>query len=194
MDNQQGTNCEIAWLAGFFEGEGTLSLRLQKRSLSEKGTRIPKIEIMLRIYNTDAKLIQKCVHVLNSMGIEPHLEEREQKPMIRPHGGFYKSFDPMLAVRIQKPHHMQKFLHALRPWIFGDKAARIDLMLEFLDRRLGMIASSGKGPTGNPYTDDDFKTVEKFYALTRPAKRNSHADSSTSNEQHAKAKMDSELT
>lgn len=190
MGNQQATkqciasDTQLAWLAGFLEGEGSLLMSAQQRSENEKGNRIPKIATEVRIYNTDARLIRKCVEIIRQIGIEPWLEEREQKPMLKPGGGEYKSVDPMLAIKIAKPTEAVVFLRAIRPWLFGSKADRADLMLEFLERRIARIVASGKDARGNPYTEEDFEIVQRFRALTRPG-RKALKESSTSNEQNA---------
>lgn len=177
MGNQQATEkrhaseCNFAWLAGFLEGEGTLAMHAQNRSEREKGNRIPKIATEIRIYNTDARLIKKCVEIIRSMNIEPCIEEREQKPMLKPGGGHYVSVDPMLTVKIRKPTQAAAFLRCIRPYLFGNKADRADLMIEFLERRLARIAAAGKDPRGVPYSDADFEVVERFHALTRPGRK-----------------------
>lgn len=177
MDNQHATKqrnaneSEFAWLAGFLEGEGTLMMRTQARSEREKGNRIPKISTEIRIYNTDACLIRKCIEIIRRMDIEPCIEEREQKPMPKPGGGEYTSVDPMLALKIAKPTQAIVFLRHIRPWLFGSKADRADLIIEYLARRLSRIAAAGKDPRGVPYNEDDFSTVQRFFALTRPGKK-----------------------
>lgn len=174
MGNQQATNkCnadddkEVIWLAGFLEGEGSLMLRQQARSEREKGNRVPKITVEIRIYNTDARLIKKCVEIVRRMDIEPCLEEREQKPMLRRGGGEYKSVDPMLVVKITKPACAIVFLRHVRPWLFGSKADRADLMIEYLERRLGRIAAEGKDARAVPLDETDFDVVQRFQALQR---------------------------
>lgn len=188
MDNQQATKqcsqeLELAWLAGFLEGEGSLMLRAQARSERALGNKVPKIETQIRIYNTDARLIRKCIEIIRGLDIEPNIEERIQKPMPKRDGGEYRSVDPMLAIKIAKPTLAHRFLTRIRPYLYGQKADRADLMLEYLTRRLQRIEESGKDPRGVPLDQNDFDVVKRFQALTRPGKK-ALAESSTSYEQN----------
>src|SRR3990172_4941797 len=166
MDNPQGTNiAEIAWLAGIIEGEGSLSLSAWNRSDSH-ASKNPKIAVTVKIYNTDAIIIRKCVEILNKIGIHPHLKEREQKPMLKLGGGEYKSVDPIITITVSKLSVALKLLQTIQPYLFGSKSARADLMVRYLEQRLAKI-----GLVGNHrkclYDAHDFGFVKDFYRLTR---------------------------
>lgn len=170
-DNQQATpsESEIAWLAGLIEGDGTLALTVHERRQHEGSN--PKISVLIRVYNTDAAIITKCVDILLRMGVGHYVEERDMKPMLKPDGeGTYHSPDPMLAVNVKKFADALVFLSRIRPWLFGDKAPRADLILKFLARRLARIEKEGNGNTRLPYHRDDLCTAREFYALTRKGK------------------------
>ena len=167
MDNQQGTpsEAEIAWLAGLIEGDGTLALTVHERRGHEGSN--PKIAVLLRVYNTDAAIISKSISILERLGVGHYVEEREMKPLMKPDGeGAYHSPDPRLAVNVKKFADALSLLSRLRPWFFGDKAPRADLILKFLARRLARIETAG-GNTRTPYARDDLCTVREFYSLTR---------------------------
>ena len=167
-DNQQATpsKCEIAWLAGLIEGDGTLALSVHERRGHEGSN--PKISVLVRIYNTDAAIIKKCTEILDKLGVGCHIEEREMKPLLKPDGnGAYHSPDPMLAVSVKKFDGMLTLMNKLRPWLFGDKAPRADLILKFLTRRLAYIEKEGNGNTRIAYQREDLETVREFYGLTR---------------------------
>lgn len=178
-DNPQGTpsQAEIAWLAGFIEGEGTLVLSSWKRN--EKQGKQPKIGLQVKIYNTDALLIRRTVDMMERMGVAPHIKEREQKPMLRPGGGEYRPVNGMYIVTINKLEQVHQLLTHLHPWLAGDKRARADLMLRFLDRRFAKFRKNN-GYKRVPYDDGDMQIVAEFYGLTSRGSSVVTGDSSTS--------------
>lgn len=168
-DNRQGTpsEAEIAWVAGIIEGEGTLMLSAHRRN--ERQSTIPgnpKVTAYVVLYNTDGGIIRKFVEILNRMGINPHIGEREQKPMMRPGGGEYRPTATMLRASIKSMGATHKLLTAIRPWLFGDKSARADLMLQFLESRFKRSAEETKG-VATPYDQGELGIVDRFYRLTR---------------------------
>lgn len=150
-DNQQATptEAEIGWLAGIMEGEGTLSMTLFKRK-RRTGTLVSDIgnlavTVHVRFYNSDAGIIKQVVSILKRMMVSHRITEREQRPMLKPNGeGHYVSRDPMLTVSIGNLVAAQSLLLRLRPWLYGTKAHRADLILDFIERRLARIS----GPRG----------------------------------------------
>lgn len=167
MGNPQGTpsEAEIAWLSGVIEGEGSLALSAWNRR-DEHASRNPKISVTVKIYNTDAAIISKCVEILGKLGINPHLKEREQRPIPKRDGGEYKSVDPMLTLTVSKLDTALRLVRTVRPWLFGNKAARAELIVSYLERRLAKVAASGSHRQC-PYDDEDIGFVEQFYALTK---------------------------
>lgn len=168
-DNPQGTptEAEIAWLAGILEGEGTVSLaawvRNEKPSMSngELQPGCMKIGVNLKFYNTDAGIMAKVSDVLNRLGIQYHLKEREQKPMLRPNGeGTYGGADPMLTVTVGKLGVAYRLAKILYPYCYGQKKQRLALVIQYLAQR---FAKSGaeKMP---PYDVEDLRIVQQFYA------------------------------
>lgn len=164
-DNQQATptEAEIAWLAGLIEGDGTLSLGAYART--EKTA--PKISTSVCLYSTDPALIAKAVELVSRLGLGHYLTERAQRPLLKAGGeGAYHSPDPMLGIYVKNQQDALILLTRLRPWLFGAKAVRADLMLKYLARRLARIEAAG-GNTRIPLTRDDLNTVREFYEITR---------------------------
>lgn len=165
-DNQQATPTEgeVAWLAGIIEGEGTLMMSLWKRN---DGDRKPKVGLQVKIYNSDAGIIRKAASVLERLAVGFHLKERDMPPMAKPGGeGEYAPSAPMLTLTVSKLDHVANILRAIRPWLFGDKAARADLMLQFLERRFAKFELKGSGTQRMgkraPYDADDIRLVLRF--------------------------------
>ena len=165
MDNQQATptEAEIAWLAGILEGEGSLTLAPQPTG--PKGSGYLKIAFHVMIYNTDGGIIRKVVEIMGRLGIDPHIKERAQKPLQMEGRPGYLNRDTMFIVRIRTLDDIVKFLTPLRPWLFGDKGARADLILQFVSKRINKIRGTyRKGPT-TPYDAEDWQTVKQFLEL-----------------------------
>jgi hypothetical protein len=182
MGNQQATPTEgeIAWLGGIIEGEGTLSLAPTRTGgTGRNGQQYHKIVVMVRLYNSDAGIILKALEIMEKIGINPHLSEREQKPLQLVGREAYRSQNSMITLHIGLMEPARRLLRTIQPWLFGEKSKRAEIMLRFLDRRLTMIeakgakASSG-GPQGGwkvPYDEEDWKLCSEFLGLTRSTKK-----------------------
>lgn len=165
MDNQQATLTEmhVAWLAGIIEGEGSLALNAYDRK--DKGNSL-KIQTSIVIYNTDAGIVNQALKVLESMDITYYVQERTQKPMMK-EGGFYTSTSSMLSVYVKGLADAIKLLTAIRPWMFGDKSARADIMLRYLKRRFEKIEANGGNYRNLKLDAEDFQCVADFYKITK---------------------------
>ena len=162
-DNQQATCSEIAWLAGLMEGEGSISMTVAKNSQGDK----PKLSFGIMLYNTDALIIKKAVEIMRLMGFEPNIIEKTQKPMMKADGsGHYFSRDPMLVVRIRTMTDILSFLTKLRPYLFGQKSARADLIMQLIKRRLDARSKAiGNSPRHNPVTEEDYELIRRYCEL-----------------------------
>lgn len=172
--NQQATltEAEIAWLAAIIEGEGSLSLSLWKRD--ESSGRKPKIGLKVNIYNTDAGIILKAVEIIEKLGARFHVREREQAPMAKRGGGIYAGNGSMITVTVGHLESVYHLVRRLRPWFFGDKAPRADLIIRYLEQRFAKIEANGGNWRGTPYDEGDFAIVSEFYGLTNPNKARMH--------------------
>lgn len=158
-DNQQEipTEAEIAWLAGIIEGDGSLMLSCYIRD--EKCAK-PKIGTEIKIYNTDAGIIGKVVDILERLNLSHHIGERVQKPMMMESGERYGGKDPMLTIsvkRIESAYHLGKLL---QPWMFGDKKNRLNLIIQYLARRIEKI---GLHSHNAEIDKGDVELIAKFY-------------------------------
>jgi len=134
---------------------------------------------MVRLYNSDAGIILKALEIMEKIGVSPHICEREQKPLQLAGREAYRSQNSMITLHIGLMAPAQLLLQTIRPWLFGEKAKRADIMLRFLDRRLQMIEDRGarkssSGPQGGwkiPYDEEDWKLCSEFLGLTRSTKK-----------------------
>ena len=160
-DNQQGTptEAEIAWLAGIIEGEGSVTLSCHIR---KKGAK-PKVGVEIKLYNTDGGIIKKAVDVVERLGLGYYLNERPQKPMQMKGGQNYGAQDPMLSLTVKNLGDAYRLGKILRPWVFGDKGNRLDLMIQYLARRLKKIHDNGGNFRNVPLDEGDLRLVVEFY-------------------------------
>lgn len=165
-DNQQGTpsEAEIAWLSGVIESEGSVMLSCYVRQEGRK----PKIGTQIMLYNTDAGIIHKAVDVLERLGIGHYITERPQKQMCMADGKKYGAPCPMLSVAVKNIEQAYRLAKIIRPWFFGEKGPRLDLMIQYLARRLAKIEATGN--TRVPLDRGDVQLVVDFYRkhVTRP--------------------------
>lgn len=162
-DNQQATPTEgeVAWLAGIIEGEGTLCMSMWSRA-SYAVDRRPKIGLQVKIYNSDAGIIRKAASILELLAVGFHLKERDMPPMAKAGGeGEYAPTAPMLTLTISKLSAVNHVLKTIRPWLFGEKSARADLMLQFLERRFAKYETKSMGKRA-AYDAGDVRLVLAF--------------------------------
>jgi hypothetical protein len=170
MDNQQATltDANIAWLAGIIEGEGSLAMNAYDRK--DRGSNL-KVQTSIMVYNTDAGIINQVLAVIDSMGVSYYVKEREQKPM-KHEGGYYMPTSSMLCVLVKSLSNSVKLLTAIRPWLYGDKAARADIMLRYLTRRVAKIEANGGNHRNLKMDAEDFSSVAEFYTITKRSNPN----------------------
>lgn len=163
-ENQQGTptESEIAWLAGIIEGEGSVMLSCFVRSGKHDK---PKIGVEIKLYNTDAGIIRKATDIIERLELSFHLGERAQKPMKMATGEKYGGRDPMLILTVKRMQSAYLLAKLIRPWMFGDKGARLDLMIQYLARRIEKFDEVGGMLKGRrtPLDKEDIQLVADFY-------------------------------
>jgi hypothetical protein len=81
----------------------------------------------------------------------------------------YLTKDSLFTVKIMKLREAEHLLGTLRPWLFGDKANRADIMLKFLRRRIASLTGVGhNGMHGGfrpGYDAEDWRTLKEFMSL-----------------------------
>lgn len=155
--------CDVAWLAGVIEGDGTYMLGEWKRDDKHD----PKIGVQVKLYNTDAQIIRKAMAILDAEGITYHLKERELKPMLKPGGEAYQSPNPMLTITVSKLASVERLVSLLEPWTFGEKRHRLLLVRDYTRRRAEKIARAGGNFRAVPIDEGDKRLVRDFKQLQR---------------------------
>ena len=170
-DNQQEIiDSEIAWLAGVIECDGTISLSCHVRKVSAK----PKCGVEIKLYNTDGGIISKAVDIITKLNLSHHISERVQKPMELANGKSYGNNKTMLALTVKNLGDAYLLGKLLHPWMFGEKAKRLELMLQFLSGRLKKIKDNGGEYRNVPIDQDDLTIISSFYKRFVKRQSNKH--------------------
>lgn len=143
-NNQQERLVDVAWLAGFWEGEGTFSI-----VQGGKGRMFPRGSII----NCDFKLIDKAVNILKENNVGHYVQLR----MNGGTGNLKHSHAKIIYVYGAK--RTQALISLLRPFLYGRKSEVADRVAEYITRRLQV----GKAR----YSQVDKKLVEEVRTLNR---------------------------
>lgn len=169
IGNQQATpsDAEFAWLAGLIEADGSLILEVRTRRGRESSS--PKIGLKVLVYNTDALLIKQCLHIFNRSNIRYHLEEdtkeRLQSRQDAEGGQKLTVNRNMLRLKVSRFADTLILLKRLRPWLYGEKSARADIMMEYLETRLRKMEAVG-GTTKIPIGNEELSIAKKYFSTT----------------------------
>lgn len=121
-DNQQETasEAEKAWLAGFIDGEGSLSIG----NLKSKKT--VALSPRLSIPNTDKANIAKVCAILDKILVSGHLEKKETRN---------EKWKTCYIIYVTYREKLKILLETIIPYLAGKKK-RAELILKFIDSRL----------------------------------------------------------
>lgn len=135
MGNQQ--EMDIAWLAGIFDGEGTITMT------KNNGTKNPDWNARkseMSVTNCDERLIVKCIVILERIGIRPYVTEIHPRKRVNARSNTQKAYrvcvsklkDTQTLSRLLAPHLTSKVDQAIlmdryassrleRAWLLGQK-------------------------------------------------------------------------
>lgn len=162
-DNRQEIGL-AAWLAGIIDGEGTISLTISNRADRFRSQTIrtsPKVIIG----NTDAGIIEGCIEALRAIGVG-HYQRHERRPGALVVGTMVKKFKPVTMIEVSGFLRVRKLLYATREWLRGEKAQRADLLLTFIEARIGR-AEATRSAQNLSYSEEDVTNALAFVAVTR---------------------------
>ena len=157
---------DLAWLAGFWDGEGTITLFTH----SEKnGSR--KIKTIVCVVNTDLGMISKARKILEELGCGFHMTER--RPARRNHSTAW-------ILQTNRQENIIKFLTAVLPYLSGEKKERGEILLNYCLKRNSMVQRfPSKGST--PYSEEDWDALDAFNKMG--FKRSNNRSSTTTREE-----------
>lgn len=138
---------KLSWLAGFWEGEGSVSIFQAKR---ESGT--SKLQLSLTIANTDPALIMEVLKIADELGVRFHIFERKYD-----NGRFANAYQ----LTCRKLESSKKLLEAVIPYMIGSKKQISELGLRFINSRIKAMSEN----RNTPNTDEEIEihqTVSKM--------------------------------
>lgn len=146
MGNQQVTQYEIGWLAGFVDGEGYIGISQYKTR-----RRKTSYSCAIQVSNTDEKMILKAQQIVQKIGVNPY---------IRTHGYGERNKKKSKIVYVLVVHRMGKIipiLEAINPYLTGLKKERADLVLEYCKSRMNSYVP---GSHYNVITERESQIIE----------------------------------
>jgi hypothetical protein len=144
-NNQQERLLDQLWFAGFFEGEGNISLVQggQKRIL-------PRASLI----NTDFTLIENCSRILNENNIGHYVQLRKNGCANNP---MHKDAKVILIAGHKR---ILAFINTFLPFFRGRKASVAKLVKEYGEYRLSV-------PRSTPYTHIDVEYTNRVRTLNK---------------------------
>ncbi len=160
-DNQQEIGL-VGWLAGIIDGEGTVALSISRRAKRSQMIRTTP-EVM--IGNTDPLIIERCIKAFEVIGVG-HYARHERRPGGMVCGTMVKKFKPVTMLEVSGIQRTRTLLNAVRPFLAGEKAMRADLLLKFINGRIGYVADSKKA-RNVAYRQEDIDNALAFLRVTK---------------------------
>lgn len=146
------TDTNIAWLAGIMEGEGTFAIYHQRRS----GKDSDQLRATISLTNTDPFLINKAYEIFKGIGVEMHIHEYDNKK-----GSTRTVYDMQTA----KQTNVKLVCEALLPFLFGEKKAKAEMILRFVNRRLERLGDN-RDTRRSHYDEEDWNLFNSFRSST----------------------------
>lgn len=134
------TDTELAWLAGIWDGEGSIFFQTQaKRQLTP----------YISMDNTDPHIIAEAFRILKDLGIVLHINETAGKK---------DSTRTVYRIATARHEYIKVFIENVGPFLKGEKKSKANLMLPFILSRL----ERGK----QQYNQEERSIVEEFRSST----------------------------
>lgn len=148
--NQQERLLDLAWLAGFVEGEGCFTVAINGQRIT------PRIYII----NTDLALIDRVSTIFKRENIGFYRQTRK--------GGCGGSsrWKTAYTVEIAGMKRVRHAILELLPYLFGNKKRVAETLLAYIERRLSL-------PNKPKATREDWEYVERIRTLNRKGPKES---------------------
>lgn len=117
IGNQQITSHQLAWLAGIWDGEGTLMIHYTNRNYYVGRATLT---------NTSVIMINEIVKILDDYGIKGHIFLEDRK---------VKNHKKCYHLTINKLLNVKKLIELMSPYLIVKKA-HSELLLRFIESRL----------------------------------------------------------
>lgn len=162
-DNQQRkfNEIDIAWLAGFIDGEGSIGIKVQKYMNNRT---VFYAAPYVQIVNTDNGALKRVDDILKALHVGHYIDS--PKPRKAPFGS--KSVDgykPMWRVLINGLKRCQAFLSIISPYLVV-KRLDASLVSEFIGSRIS------KHYKHLPYSEHEIEIINNYRRITRKNRPN----------------------
>ena len=147
---------DLAWLAGIWDGEGSISLFTHK----EKNG-LTKLCPTCVVINTDIHIINKVRDILEQL--DCHFVLHEYRPKNKDHKTQWR-------LTTRNMNYIKTFLTAILPYLVGEKKAKGEILLSYVSQRLDKLEKRNYNGT-TPYDQEDWDhyTAIRSSTTTREA-------------------------
>jgi len=147
---------KLAWLAGIIEGEGCFSI-------NQAGKDRNYFVYCISITNTDSVLLNQCSEILKEINVDNRVVRRNIQ---------IENRRTRYDLKVEGIDKLILTINAIMPYIFGQKKAQAELMLNFLLRRKKVIGFyQGKSPRRRAYDSVDqafLNAMKELKSATEP--------------------------
>ena len=151
-------NERLAWLAGIWDGEGTITVFLTHRDNNE-----PRYNPALVLTNTNDVIISEAVKILDELEIRMFLfHNHKSNP----------NYKDAYQLTTRKLTSVKKFCEIMIPFLVGKKA-QAELTLRFVNSRLKVFEKNGSWSQHNKYTEEEISLCEQLKRLNQRGKHES---------------------
>ncbi len=123
---------DIGWLAGIFDGEGSITFYNQKEIDRRRGNYIIRHSKHTRwvIVNTDTEIIKKSLEILTRLDIVAYVNQKSATKKQRE--GSFKYTKPCYEIIVSQRKSVQKIMELITPLLVSYKKQKSIFVLEYL--------------------------------------------------------------
>ena len=136
------TETERAWLAGIWDGEGSISLFQN----TEKDGAI-KLKPIVNMVNTDMGIINKCLDIIERGGCHAYIVNRRHSVKNPKH-------KDVVEIKFSSVPNIKGILELIEPYLEGSKKSKAQILLRYVNRRSEKFLRGDRS-----YEEEDFEDM-----------------------------------
>ncbi len=156
---RQSAGNDLSWLAAMVNGEGSIGLN-KVWSVPPKRQRRRYFSPRISIANTDPAIIVRCIEIIKLMDVHSYYISEKNGEGIR----------DLFTLRVDRMSDIRTILISILPYMVGEKKARGELLLEYLESRITRIntpkeyakPSQRHEKSNQPYNDRELEIATTF--------------------------------
>ena len=131
-DNQQGSlnSTDLAWIAGFWDGDGWIGITKAKRSVTKKN----RYTASVMATTTSDRIASRVIDIMTRMGTPPTTQNKRPVEKKSTWSGKNVWHREKWNITIRSNKNVQVFLRQIRPFLV-EKGVCADLVLRYTDWR-----------------------------------------------------------